>query len=313
MMPIFYMLVGLPGSGKSYHAQRLKAIFEEAHNKELHIHSSDAIREELFSDVNNQQNNTDVFNLLHKRIKEDLLAGVSVVYDATNTSYKRRKAFLEELKKIECMKVCNFIATPYEVCLEQNNSRERKVPEDVIDRMYRNFDVPYYFEGWDKINVIYLRDSYKNTYGTCGEFVYDTCDFNQDNSHHLSTLGNHCLQAYNFLKETTHRDVSIVAEAAMIHDNGKPYCKTFIDSKGRDSKDAHYYNHEHVGSYNSLFYETSAESDEERLLISFLIRWHMQMYFIDKQPHTRHKYLNMFGYKNFFYLELLNRADREAH
>ena len=93
-MPNFVMLVGLPGSGKSYIAHKLSKM-------DYNIHSSDDIREELSGDINNQEINQKVFNILHNRVKEDLRANKNCVYDATNISYKRRKAFLEEIKSIE--------------------------------------------------------------------------------------------------------------------------------------------------------------------------------------------------------------------
>ena len=89
--PEFLMLVGLPGSGKSTY---IKKYF----NQNLRVHSSDAIRAELSGDENNQNINAKVFEVLHNRVKEDLRNGISCVYDATNISYKRRKAFLDELK-----------------------------------------------------------------------------------------------------------------------------------------------------------------------------------------------------------------------
>ncbi len=309
MIPNFYMLVGLPGSGKSYHAEQLAA------EKDCVIHSSDAIREEILNDVSDQQHNADVFSVLHKRVKEDLLAGKNVIYDATNISYKRRKAFLDELKNIPCYKYCQFIATPYEVCLEQNNSRDRKVPEEVIDRMYRQIDVPYYFEGWDNINVIYLRPSYRKAYGEAGQFIFDTCDFNQENPHHTATLGDHCRFAYEYIAnnhDLSYWHWSLVAKAALIHDNGKPYCKVFIDSKGNICSVAHYYNHEHVGAYNAMFYDCE-EKIEGQLFIAFLVRWHMQMYFIDKQQGLAAKYLKLFDSELYTLLEALHKADKEAH
>ena len=69
--PKFIMMVGLPGSGKSRQAEQLA----EVHN--ANIHSSDAIREELSGDVNNQDINNLVFKTLHTRIKEDLRNGQS--------------------------------------------------------------------------------------------------------------------------------------------------------------------------------------------------------------------------------------------
>ena len=48
-----------------------------------------------------------------------------------------------------------MVATPYEDCLIRNAQRERKVPEEVIKRMYYNFYVPQYFEGFNDIQIIH--------------------------------------------------------------------------------------------------------------------------------------------------------------
>lgn len=306
--PEFLMLVGLPGSGKSTY---IKKYF----NQNLRVHSSDAIRAELSGDENNQDINAKVFEVLHNRVKEDLRNGISCVYDATNINYKRRKAFLDELKSIDCWKVCHVICTPYEVCLEQNQQRERKVPEEVIERMYRNFDIPYWYEGWDDIELWYEKESYKTAYNHWGKFLFDTMDFNQDNKYHTETLGEHCRRVADYVIKNYREDLSTVStitmsEAAFLHDCGKPFCKQFKDSKGNETQDAHYYDHEHVGSYNSLFYQ---KSSPHTLYIAVLIRWHMQMHFIDKQPHTAKKYEDLLGTIVFQDLQFLHKADKSGH
>lgn len=76
--PLFIMMIGLPYSGKFEHAKRL----QQKHNAV--IHASDEIREELLGDVQDQNNNAKVFEVLHSRVKADLLAGKNVIYDATD-------------------------------------------------------------------------------------------------------------------------------------------------------------------------------------------------------------------------------------
>ena len=147
----FIIMVGLPGSGKSTVAKEL-SIKENAV-----LHSSDDLREELFGDADNQDNNELVFQELSKRISRDLLNGRSVVYDATNSSYKKRKAFLEGLK-MEYYKECYMVATPYEKCIRQNSGRSRRVPEKVIENMYKGIFIPQYFEGWDHIEIVFNSD-----------------------------------------------------------------------------------------------------------------------------------------------------------
>jgi predicted kinase len=312
--PIFTMLIGLPGSGKSTYAKWWIRKFGGV------IHSSDAIREELSGDENNQNINQKVFSLLHKRVKEDLDAGINVIYDATNVSSKRRKSFLREIKA-DCVKRAVVIATPYEVCIQQNENRERVVPEDVINRMYRNFEVPYYFEGWDEVDIFYHRDNFKSCYGDPEDFIFEVMDFSQDNSHHQHTLGMHCVNVRNYIKDVLEKRTSDTPNdkellvAALIHDCGKPFTKTFENKKGIVSEEAHYYDHDKVGSYNSLFYNMSEDID--RVYVAALIQYHMIMHFMDNwKEKTVEKYTKMFEDMpdNFWYnLKLLNEADKNAH
>lgn len=322
-MTTFLMLVGLPGSGKSTYANKLI----EAGYK---IHSSDAIREELSGDINNQNINSKVFDLLHNRVKEDLLKGYNVIYDATNINWKRRKAFLQELNSIKCKKVCKVIATPFEICLIQNELRDRKVPYDVILRMYKNFDIPYYNEGWDEIELIYNKDEYKTMYGNYLTFLNSTIEFDQDNDHHSLTLGEHCMKCRSYVKEKVNENakkypagIELII-AAGLHDNGKPFTQTYVNKKGEHTERAHYYEHHNVGSYNAMFYQTSfdgEETDFNKLDICALIRWHMLLHFSkDWTEKTKAKYEKEFTENEYlnkikFYemLHILYEGDRLAH
>lgn len=301
--PKLFVLCGLPASGKSTYAKKLA----EVHN--ANIHSSDEIREELSGDVNNQNINELVFKTLHNRIKEDLKNGKSCIYDATNINYKRRMGFLNELNKIPCEKICYLVATPYEECLKNNANRDRKVPEEVIERMYRNIDVPYYYEGWDRVEAIYLNEDYLQYYGLPSDFCIGTLNFNQDNSHHTSTLGEHCARVYNGVIDKGMR----VRFAGLLHDCGKPFTKTFTNSKGETTEQAHYYSHERVGSYNALFYDM--ESWVDRKEVAILIRWHMQPYFWERGNNEKlhNKYHKLWGNGLHRDIMLLHEADVKAH
>ena len=101
-MQKFLMLMGISSSGKSTLAQTMAA------KCNYKVFSSDALREELFGDENDQTHNSEVFEELHRRILKALDAGENCVYDATNLNRKRRIQFLERLKKYENIysKVC---------------------------------------------------------------------------------------------------------------------------------------------------------------------------------------------------------------
>ena len=310
--PKMIMMCGLPASTKSTKSKELAEEYNAT------IYSSDEIRKELLGDENSQDNNNLVFSTLHSRIKATLSNGYNCIYDACNISYKRRMAFLNELNKIPCEKICVFMATPFEKCLVNNANRDRTVPFNVIERMYRHFDVPYYYEGWDNIEVVYANEEYKDYYGTPYGFLEHYKYYSQDNSHHQLTLGEHCDKAWNYVyaslsdwnKDRNTYDVELTF-ATMLHDCGKPFCKTFKNSKGEVTEQAHYYDHEKVGSYNSFFYDIGNAYNP--LYIAVLIRWHMQLYFIKDNEKALDKYKKLWGTELYENIMVLHRADKYAH
>lgn len=304
-IPKFIMMCGLVASGKSHRAKELAEEYNAT------IFSSDSLREELYGDINDQEHNQEVFVELHKRIKECLRSGKSAVMDATNINYKKRMAFLHELKNISCEKICVLMATPYEKCLERNTNRERKVPEYVLERMFRSFDPPYYYEGWDQIYVEYPEGLESNEFF---EWLNSVQNFNQDNPHHTLTLGEHCEAVLDYLWQTyggSDEHSIILRRAGALHDIGKYFTKTFKNSKGEITDVAHYYGHEHCGSYESLFYGPPNQA----LYMSVLIRWHMQPYFWEKDNNEKlhNKYRKLWGEELYEDIMALHAADRAAH
>lgn len=301
--PYFFMMVGLPYSGKSELAMKLR----KEHNAV--IHSSDAIREEILGDIQNQDCNARVFEVLQDRVKRDLRDGKNVIYDATNINYKRRKAFLDELKNISCIKVCEFMVTPYKVCYLRSQHRDRVVPWEVFDRMYRNIWIPYFYEGWDCIELVYPEDfePYDANELFNGENGLNRME--HDNPHHSFSIGHHCIAAYSLVRSESDE----LQEAALFHDIGKPYTKTFTNSKGEVTEVAHYYNHHNVSAYDSLFY---SDPKYNRLYIACLVQWHMKPYEIKKSQNsvrTDAKFKKLIGddmYKDVMYL---HAADLKAH
>lgn len=300
--PYFIMLVGLPGSGKSTYAKEL------AEKIEAVICSSDVIRKELCGDENSQDNNEEVFKLLHSRIKDNLKKGISVIYDATNINSKRRRAFLSELKNISCIKKCVIMAVPFEECCEQNISRDRIVSYEVIERMYKNWNTPYWFEGWDEI-VLKFKDNFEIA-NVIGTWLNNYDDYVQSNPHHSMSLGKHCRAVGNDLIGN-----NLLECAGYLHDCGKPFTKSFVNSKGEETYIAHYYQHHCVGAYDSLFY--LYPSGVDKLDVSILINLHMMPYFWEKDKEhgdkTRDKYKKLWGDVLFNNVMKLHMADKAAH
>lgn len=307
-MPTFYMMCGLPGSGKSRLAETLNG------NGNCVVHASDAIRAEILGDESDQTQQQMVFNVLHRRVKDDLRAGKSVIYDATNISYKRRMAFLNELDNmhLNLYKFCCFVATPYEKCLERNANRGRVVPENVIRRMYSKFDVPAKFEGWDDL-IVFNAPDYNP--GAIDQKLKELSEIEQDNPYHSLTIGQHCIAAWAALSDRYPDESNVLKRATLLHDFGKEKTKVFTDSKGEPSATAHFYGHEYIGSYDSFCY-TGDMGICDRLMVAELIRWHMAPFTVshsEKPAKTEEKYKRLLGDDVWRQIQILHDCDVSAH
>ncbi len=300
--PDFIMLVGLPGSGKSTFANELA-------KDGTVICSSDGVRERICGDKSCHDNNNEVFKILHREIKENLRSGKSCIYDATNISSKRRRAFLAELKNIDCVKKCIIIATLYEKCQEFNSKRVNPVPKEVIKKMYLNWNTPYWFEGWDDIKIHYPIFEDRIHFDSPLVYAEKLKTYNQNNSHHSLTLGEHLYNAWKSVLLFSDTDLRI---AAVLHDIGKPFTQSFINSRGIITEDAHYYNHQNVGAYDCMFFKSVRKID-----CSILINLHMVPYSWERDEiygkKTRLKYKRLWGDELYEKVMRLHIADLLAH
>lgn len=304
------MLWGIPASGKSTLAESYK-------QKGSLVYASDIIRKELYGDENIQGDANKVFNILHQRVVAALKDGQSVVYDATNLKAKNRRAFLNDTKNIDYHKKCIMVLTPYTTCLQNNASRERQVPVEVMERMYTNVNIPSFTEGWDEITPYYMEKTAYNT----DNIIFNKSIFSpeplismkQDNPHHQHTIGRHCIDTYSeVLKMKNHRynPSKNLLWAALQHDIGKGFTKVFADAKGNPTPEAHYYRHENVGAYISLIVNRRVK-DIDPLTVALLIQCHMMPFQRDwEMVHPENKYLNQEQVKE---LRILHEADILAH
>ena len=319
-MAIFTMLIGLPGSGKSCYARDYVAT-----RHGTIIVSSDDIRQELWGDANDQQNPAQVFDEMFIRTVSAMKRGTNVIYDATNLTAKTRKATLTRLRQAlnqDFVAVADVIVCSISECKRRQGERDRKVPDEVIDRMVRQFQTPWYNEGWDTINVI-----------NCGKMQnidrehWRMLGKSHDNHHHSRSLEMHCAECEGQVKDMLHGSTHfsesgqrMIIEAAYHHDIGKNKTKTFTDNRGNPSNEAHYYNHENVGAYLWLSGDKMKEWPKETFLfIAVLIQWHMQPYFLcDKDGNYTTKFKEWCDKKGFGFLFyesicLMHEADKAAH
>lgn len=314
------VLCGLPGSGKSTIAKSILKEEMETEGFVTKIFSSDAIREELYGDANILGNHQEVFELLEKRIIAFFRAnpdGVAI-YDATNLIAKKRRELIKRIaKNAVCLFECIFVACRLSQCKRRQYTRDRQVPEEVIERMARQFQAPFYNEGWDEINIIAGGPLYD-----LNEEVLNAWGVSHDNMHHSLTIGQHMSvagrEAAKLVDEMGWGGNAVIA--ARYHDLGKPHTKVFTNYKGEPTTEAHYYSHENVSGYMWLCANHEREAADNVLIIGSLIQWHMIPYFIKPKGEAASfeelsKWTDKHGFNNEYakLLWVVHLADKAAH
>lgn len=144
-MSTIYLMVGVPGSGKSTLAEK----YSKRYNAK--ILSSDAIRAEM-GDENDQSKNWLVFKKLYNRARKALEEDKNIIIDATNVDRKTRNNVFKNFEGYSFRKVAIVKNIPLEIAKERNLKRERQVPEEVIEKFYKKFQMPS-LEEFDAIIV----------------------------------------------------------------------------------------------------------------------------------------------------------------
>lgn len=289
--PKLIILVGPPGAGKTTYTNK----YIEEHPGTVHL-SSDAIRKELHGDESIQDNPGVIFDIMQKRAVAGLDFGYDIIYDATNMTRKDRAGIIAACPKFVKIE-CHIVWAPIEVCIKRDATRKRTVGKEVIDRMLKRFQSPWYDEGIDEIKVVWNTPDDFNQETYVNNLV-SASDIPHDNPHHTLNIKEHCDESYRYAID--HHFPSYLLMAAKYHDIGKPYVKAFIDSKGNPSEHAHYYQHQCISAY--MYYGI----DKHNFFIAWLISTHMD-------PYLNTKYYNKLPTYLKKQVDLLHEADLNAH
>lgn len=274
-MPKVYMMIGMPGSGKSYESEKI------AKEENVIYLSSDKLRKELFGDESVQQDPHLVFSELERRLKDAISQGKNVVYDATNVSRKRRIAFIKQFKK-SCEIIAYVFLTPFEICVERDKSRVRTVGKDVITRMYKNFQMPLKGEGFSEVIYKFYKEDVNvqqkdltsvllenKSYEVVFETLRKIPEFNsvwelpQDSTYHSFSASRHIYYVYDQIHKEYQNEKKIeMLYAGIFHDVGKGFCKSFFNYKGEQTRYANFLGHENVSAYLVMHYLWNLGFDE---------------------------------------------------
>lgn len=312
-MSKLYIMVGIPGSGKSYHAQQLQSELE-GEGRWCRIVSSDTYRKIVCGDENDQTKNELVFKCLYNDMVNFIdKFNYDVILDATNTTLKTRRKVFEKIKsikdKIEEV-IAYVVAPPVRTCIEQDAKRARSVGESVIKKFLFSFQFPQKFEGFDHIWVNDYRETCLPEFNQSelNQILKVMYEFDQNNPHHLFTLGKHCEVAADQVRQRTPYWTPMLV-AAGIHDVGKLF--TYTED---DNGVAHYYNHDCAGTYflASNLNLIACSNWDDIFEVLFYVNYHMRAHNDFCGPKAERKYKALFGEDRFARLMLFGECDRIA-
>jgi predicted kinase len=141
-MPTFYILIGLPGSGKSHWAQanadRINAI----------VVGSDEVRAEFQARGENPHDGNAVFAEVERRARAHLQTDRSVILDATHYQRRYRAYAIDLAHQLGVTCVAVWFDTPLDEALRRNSWRTgdrfgaQRVPDHIIREMAARLDPP---------------------------------------------------------------------------------------------------------------------------------------------------------------------------
>ncbi|MFX1288247.1 MAG: AAA family ATPase [Promethearchaeota archaeon] len=134
------ILVGLPASGKSTLAFKLKKILESNFQKKVKIIDPDILRKETFTTSFDFRNEPEIREKKLQSVKRALIEGYIVISDDLNYYSSMR----HDLKSIADSLSIKFyiihILTPLKLCLKRNTERGKPIPNKIIKKVYHKFD-----------------------------------------------------------------------------------------------------------------------------------------------------------------------------
>lgn len=162
-----YMMIGVPGSGKSTYAKKLIEIMEYINKNCKYIDkncnivyiSRDEIRFSLLKEGDAYfSKENQVYKIFTDKIRENLKAGNDVIIDATHMTWGSRHKVFKNLAGIDGVEVYGiWMRTSFMECAKRNQAREGKyrVPDNQFKNMVDNFEEPELDEGFKNIQEIW--------------------------------------------------------------------------------------------------------------------------------------------------------------
>jgi predicted kinase len=152
--PHLEVLVGIPGSGKTTYADRLRARCPQ-----LCVVSPDAVREQLYPGYaqglveHRLINHRRVFGMAYRAIAAALAAEHPVLFDATSLTAGSRHGLIALARRACAAISARYFPISLPEAFRRNRARPRQVPTVVIAHMASILVPPSKIEGFDRVVI----------------------------------------------------------------------------------------------------------------------------------------------------------------
>lgn len=154
--PEIYVLIGVPGSGKSTWTKHFLA----SSPKDFVVVSSDAVLDQIAAEkgLNYSDVHKDFIGLATGKAKQSFREAMNnrdnIIFDQTNVSKKKRRSILQQLPK-DYVKIAVVFQTEDKEVERRLKARAEQtgkhIPDFVMKDMYSRWEAPTRDEGFDRI------------------------------------------------------------------------------------------------------------------------------------------------------------------
>lgn len=146
-MSKLYLMTGVSGSGKTTFAK------EFAHKNNLRCLNIDNFYYATFGDENVHKHEFDVWMMFYRAIEIASRDNVDIIIDTNAPTISNRDEIYNWFGHMFTENYMIYIYAPIELCLKNNSSRKRIIPQNELIKMYNDYERPQLDEArkWDKI------------------------------------------------------------------------------------------------------------------------------------------------------------------
>lgn len=161
-MSTLYLLTGTPGAGKT-------EFVKEWLDNDQGVDTTWRVfcPDDYYAKINGSDlihtNSFEVWIAMYQDINQAMKDGCNVVIDTNSPTETMREQFIDWFPNFDYYVLVQILAD-YPTCNRNNSNRERKIPQDKFDTLYKTYKDPRQDKSLDRWDAFYTYENKNNTY-----------------------------------------------------------------------------------------------------------------------------------------------------